>query len=111
MSYNQTQMTKVHRGNFVRKAIVPVEDAIRKIVTDIKGPFSVPAYNKDKYFQIFTEKDTKFMHVYSMPTKSDALVNLNLLLDELHLLKQSVLCYHADGAPELISESIKKVLQ
>ena len=51
------------------------------------------------------------MHVYSMPTKSDALVNLNLLLDELHLLKQSVLCYHADGAPELISDSIKKVLQ
>ena len=111
MSYNRGQMSKIHRGNFVGKPIVPIENTIRKIVTDIKGPFSVPGYNKDKYFQIFTEKDTKFMHVYSMPSKSDALSNLNSLLDELHLLKQSVICYHADGAPELISDSIKKVLQ
>ena len=41
MSYNQSQMSKVHRGNFVGKAIVPIENTIRKIVTDIKGPFSL----------------------------------------------------------------------
>ena len=79
----------MHREIFVGNAIVILGNIIRKIVIAIKGPFSVPAYNKDKYFQIFSEKETKFLHVYSMPTKSDALLNLNLL-DELHILKQSV---------------------
>ena len=70
VSYNPTQINKEYLG----KLIVP----IRKIVTDIKGQLSVvPACKKDKYFQIFTEKDTKFVQVYSMSTKSDALINLN----------------------------------
>ena len=78
---------------------------------DFGCPFSVRAYNNDKYFQIFTKNDTKFMHAYSMCTESNALINMNLLLDELHILKQYVLCYLDDGAPDLISESIKKAVE
>ena len=56
-------MTRVHRGNLVGKAIVPLENTIRKIVQTIKDRSQFQLINKDKYFQIFTEKDTKFMHV------------------------------------------------
>ena len=48
----------MHKDSFFGKAVTPLNNAIRKIVTDIKGPFYVPAYNGDIYFQLFTEKDT-----------------------------------------------------
>ena len=37
-------------------------------------------------------------------------MNLNSLFDKLHFLKQTVSCYHAEGASELISDNIKDLL-
>ena len=69
-------MSRINHGNFVGKSIVPLKCIIRKMVTDIKGPFSITGYNKDKYIQLFTENDTKFMYGYSMSNKSGAEKNL-----------------------------------
>ena len=47
LSYNNGNMTRIHRGNFIGKSIIPLQNVIRKNVTDINDSFSVPAYNGD----------------------------------------------------------------
>ena len=80
-------------------------------MTDIKGPMSVDGIHREKYFQIFVEKDTKFVYTFCMESKSDAIYNLSALFSEFKRLSSRVYIYHSDGAAELTSSAIQEKLQ
>ena len=94
-----------------RRPTVPLEPTILTIVTDLKGPISATGMNDVRYFQVFTDTDTKWREVKFLRRKSDALHNLKELVtvvlasEGLKLLR-----YHSDGAPELIAGGTKEFL-
>jgi hypothetical protein len=89
----------------------PLRSVIPKISTDIKGPFSVPGLKGELYYQGFVEEDTKFNTAYFSQHKSDSLAHTHHHWNEV-LKAEGSICttYQADGAPELISKDICKLL-
>ena len=94
-----------------RRPTVPLDPVVSTIVTDLKGPISTTGIGDLRYFQIFTDADTKWREVMFLKKKSDALRNLKELVtvvlasEGLKLLR-----YHSDGAPELIAGGTKEFL-
>lgn len=86
-------------------ALVPQEPVVRRVVTDLKGPISVPGTRGENYLQLFTEADTRFRVCKTMTTKAQAVVNLREYIEvDLASEGQRLLEYHSDAAPELISK-------
>ena len=50
----------------------PNSDTVLKIVSDIKWPMYFTGIDGEKYLQIFTEKDTKYMYSYCMHAKNES---------------------------------------
>ena len=92
-------------------AAQPLKKEIPLIATDLKGPMRVNGHKGEIHTQSFIECDTKFLRVYTLKAKSDALANLKDLL-EVQLPSEGchLGCYHADGAKELISAAISDLL-
>ena len=89
----------------------PLRSTIPKICTDIKGPFSVEGTRGERFYQGFIEEDTKFITAYFSVYKSDALGHTEFhWKNVLQAEGQTATTYQADGAPELISKDIVKLL-
>jgi hypothetical protein len=91
--------------------VKPLRRVIPKICTDIKGPISVAGTNGELYYQGFIEDDTKYNTAYFSKNKSDSLEHTNYHWNTV-LKAEGSTCttYQADGAPELISKDIIKLL-
>ncbi len=93
------------------KVLTPKVKRLRKLVTDIKGPFSVAGRNEERYIMIFTCADTKFRITKALKYKSDAIEAVKAVMDiDLASEEVTVSEYHSDGAPELISRDIVQFL-
>ena len=89
----------------------PLKKEIPLIATDLKGPMRIHGHKGEVHVQSFIECDTKFLRVYFMKAKSEASKNLQDLLEVQLASEGSHLgCYHADGAKELISQEITRLL-
>ena len=88
-----------------------MSNSISIIFTDLKGPFKTAGLGNETYAQSFIEGDTKFLRRYYFTFKSDALSNLRDLLDvKLKAENSKLLAYCSDGALELVSRGIVKLL-
>ena len=94
-----------------RSTLFPVNKVVKRTDTDLKGPFSVPGMKGELYFQLFTETDSKFSVIKFLSAKSQAPLTVQEYIDvDLASEGQSLLEYHSDGAPELISREITLLL-
>lgn len=85
------------------KSLATQSSVIKRVVTDIKGPFSVKGCRQEMYMQLFTEEGTKVCVCKCMATKSQALSNLkDYVTVDLASEGQKLLKYHSDAAPKLI---------
>jgi hypothetical protein len=89
----------------------PILNFISCICTDMKGPFKIPGLQGEIYYQSFIEKETKIVYQYFFKKKSEAVNNLRHLL-QIVFKSEGVLlhAYQSDGAKELISKDIVKLL-
>ena len=87
--------------------LTPLVPVIKKISTDIKGPFAFKGDEGQSYYQGFIDNETKWVYVYFMKTRSEAFENVKDLC-EVQLAREglSLLVYQSDGAPELISRHV-----
>ena len=81
-----------------------------KILTDMKGPIRVKGVNGERMYQGFMCAHTKFLMHRTFAKKSSAPTNLEEIINS-DLFKDKITRYHSDGAPELISKEIHKVLR
>ena len=89
----------------------PLRTTIPKICTDIKGPFSTPGLGGQVYYQGFLEADTKFNTAYFSQHKSDAMAHADYHWNTvLKAQGQQATVYQADGAPELISSDVVRLM-
>ena len=89
----------------------PLNKVISKISTDIKGPFAVPGTSGEIYYQGFIEADTKYHRCYFSKNKNESVEHTDHLWNTV-LKSEGSTCttYQSDGAPELISKDIIKLL-
>ena len=77
----------------------------------MERPFKIPGLKGEIYYQSFIEKSTKYLYQYFFKKKSEAVNNLRHLLEiELKSEGVSLHAYQSDGAKELISKDIVKLL-
>ena len=93
-----------------KRVLQPLEKRISRVSTDLKGPVSVPGRDGELYLQIFTEDDTKWRVGKTLKFKSEATKTVSEYVSELAVEGQTLIEYHADGAPELISKDIRTML-
>ena len=96
-----------NQGGRPVEVLVPKVSNIKKISTDIKGPFATKGDEDQAYYQGFIDNETKWVHVYFMKTKAEAFGNVQDLC-EVQLARENLTMqyYQSDGAPELISRNI-----
>ena len=104
----------VHSGKEELKeprVLKPLVAIVEEVVTDLKGPISVPGPKGENYIQLYTEVDTKWRTAKCMATKSAAYINTkDFITKDLASEGQKLLQLHSDGAPELISKETVQLL-
>ena len=89
----------------------PVKNDIACIYTDIAGPYVEEGLKGERYYQTFIESDTKYCRIYVYATRDKAYDSLVDLLDtQLQAEGSRLIRYHSDGAKELLSRNIVKLL-
>jgi hypothetical protein len=98
--------------NKIMTEMQPLNKVIPKISTDIKGPISVAGTGGQVYYQGFIEEGTTSFHTgYFSKNKSESLQHTDYHWNvRLKSEGSTVTTYQADGAPELISKDIIKLL-
>ncbi len=97
------------RAKSTKQARVKVADPrshAGEVSTDLYGPFAEPTIQGSYYLQVFVRIDSKFRVIYGLKRKKEVEEKLQDYLktwtDTTH--------YHPDGAAELISSEIRKIL-
>ena len=89
----------------------PLRRLIRRVVTDLKGPIAVDGPAGERFLQIFTEEDTKYMDGYVMKSKSGAFDSVqDYVRNEVQGQNCELVEYHSDGALELLSHKLVNYL-
>ena len=91
--------------------LIPLDPNEDEVVTDVKGPIGVDGPKGERWFQLLTEKKTRWRTVKIFALRShaaDAVKEYFAIDCARESLK--IFRYHADGAPELISSEIVKFL-
>ena len=104
---------KVNRQGKLRNlAAAKVADPDVPIMfTDLKGPIKTAGTRGEVHYQAFIASHTKYVICYCMKFKSAALETLRDLLEvQLPAEGSRIVTYCADGAPELISRDIVRLL-
>ena len=79
--------------------------------TDLKGPIRTPGVHGELYYQAYMASHTKYVMCYFMQFKSSTVDTLKDLLEiQLPAEGSRLITYCADGAPELISRDIVRIL-
>jgi len=77
-----------------------------EVSTDLYGPFADATIEGSHHLQVFRQLDTKWLEIFGCKKKNESVINLKNYISMFPETKH----YHADGAAELISEAIMKVL-
>jgi hypothetical protein len=105
---------RVKEDSLTKKTAMPLrpkETAVRRMDTDLKGPFSVEGPKGERHMQLFTEVDHRYRVCKTLVAKSDALSAVREYIKvDLASEGQKLLQYHSDSAPELISKDMVHML-
>ena len=105
---------KVNRQGRLRDiaAAKVTETDVPIMFTDLKGPIRTPGIHGELYYQAYMASHTKYVVCYYfMQFKSPAVDTLKDLLEiQLPAEGSRLITYCADGAPELISRDIVRIL-
>ncbi|CAM9966409.1 unnamed protein product, partial [Ectocarpus fasciculatus] len=100
--------SKFNKRRLRRRENIPTAPG-ESVSTDFKGPMRIKGINGERYYQGFIDRNTKYLLCTFSEFKSDAPKNLRGVLAH-PMYSGKLLHYHADGAPELISQAIVSVL-
>ena len=104
---------KVNRQGKLRDlaAAKAIHPDIPIMFTDLKGPIKTAGTKGEVHYQAYMASDTKFVICYCIQYKSHTVDTLKDLLEvQLPAEDSRMLAYCADGAPELISRDIVRLL-
>jgi transposase InsO family protein len=104
---------KVNRQGRLRDiaAAKVTETDVPIMFTDLKGPIRTPGVHGELYYQAYMASHTKYVMCYFMQFKSSTVDTLKDLLEiQLPAEGSCLITYCADGAPELISRDIVRIL-
>ena len=91
--------------------IIPLDPYNEEVVTDVKGSIGVDGPNGERWFQLFTQKRTRWRDpkLFALRSKASDAVKEYFAIDCARE-GMKIVRYHADGAPELISSEIVQFL-
>ena len=113
---NSLYVPKVHKvnrqGRLRDLAAAKVANTdIPILFTDLKGPIRTPGIKGEVHYQAFMSSHTKYVICYCMQYKSSTVETLKDLLEvQMPAEGSRIVAYCADGAPELISRDIVRML-
>lgn len=100
---------KLHRSPFPQKAIFRAKEPLELIHGDLCGPISPPTYGGNKYFMLLVDDFSRFMWVYMLKSKDEALPVFKKFKLRIETEKERKLkVFRTDRGGEFMSVAFKK---
>ena len=103
-------MAKMPRKKFKKHHEHRATRPLFRVHTDIAGPLTPVAHNGDEYALIFVDDATRFVAVYTIPSKDQAINGFKRFVAEMGVTEQQIRVLRSDNGTEFCNKEFEKYL-